>query len=72
MASILWDIAQVNKRLVESLNDFLFEDGKPLRKGGVPGIYKEHTEEEYREQLKAIQEEALWSYEQIASELGWK
>lgn len=69
MSDISWDIMEEQMRLVADLNDFLYEDGKPLRKGGIEGTYREHTESEYREYLKGIQTYAISLCERIRDEI---
>ena len=66
MSSLIWDIAQDNLQLGHLLNDFLYE-GKV--KNNIP---KQHTEEEYREQLESIRQLMFDNYNKVADSLGWR
>lgn len=71
MASLIWDVAQDKLERIHTLRNFLYENGKPLVKKGLPGTYKSHTEEEYRKILDEILNSELESYKTISHELGW-
>ena len=71
MASTIWDVAQSQARLTEEIRYFLYKDGKPLVKGGLPGTYNQHTEAEYREMLDRIMRGLYDDFNSIADEMGW-
>ncbi|MDF2841612.1 MAG: hypothetical protein K0R00_38 [Herbinix sp.] len=72
MSNPIRDCANAHKRTGEMLNDFLYEDGKPLLKGGKPGVRKDHTKEELEQMLEGILISSFENYNDIANELGWE
>jgi hypothetical protein len=72
MSHPMRDCGEAHRELGITLNDFLYEDGKPMRKGGVRGVKKEHTYEELWEMLETIRENSWDSYNQIADYMGWQ
>ena len=67
MSSPMYDCGQEHKELGESLNYFLYKDGKPQNNDRV-----EHTYEELWDMLESIRVDAWNSYDDIADYMGWK
>jgi hypothetical protein len=65
------DCGEAHRELGETLNNFLYEDGKSTRKGGVQGIKKKHSYEELWEMLETIRVDSWDSYKYIAKYMGW-
>ncbi|MFK3936612.1 hypothetical protein ACI2JA_03730 [Alkalihalobacillus sp. NPDC078783] len=64
MASRIWDTTTKIRVMAESLNTFLYEDGKPSSKNC------EHTNEEYRMMLERMRQ-VLWKeYDDLKEEVG--
>lgn len=67
MSHPIYDCGQEHRALGESLNYFLYKDGKPKN-----NIRVEHTYEELWDMLESIRVDAWDSYDNIASYMGWE
>lgn len=67
MSNPIYDCGQDHKDLGETLNHFLYKDGKPNS-----NVRIEHTYEELWDMLEMIRVNAWASYDGIASYMGWK
>ena len=71
MSHIIRDTGESLRSTGEFLNEFLYEDGKPTRKKGQPGVKKQHTYEELWDALESIRVDSWEAYAAIAKEYGW-
>lgn len=71
MATVIWDTAQSQKQLADDVRHFLYQNGKPLVKKGLPGTYNNHTEDEYREMLDRVMSSLYDNYKEISTDMGW-
>ena len=68
MASQIWDTAQNIKSLAESIDEFLFVDGKTSPKTRQ---FRHHTQEEFQEFLNKVRE-SLWEEQtDLFKEMGY-
>ena len=69
MASSIWDAAQTIRSSAESIDRFLYVDGKTSPKVKV---YKEHSEEEVRLFLDGLREELWREFHSVDQGMGWE
>lgn len=71
MGCAQWDFCQGERYLAEELNYFLYENGKPTQKGGVPGIKRNHTYEELWDKLENIRQMTWQNYDDMCDCFGF-